>query len=328
MKRVFMSNNAILCVDDEKIVLQALRSLLTNNLDNIQIVEVAQSAEEALEVLADFEADETVLKAVIVDYVMPGMGGDDLLIEIHNRLPRVKNIMLTGQSNLRGIKRVINEANLYRFIEKPWVNQDILLTVSGAIEAYDNELELEQQYAKLVKWNEELESIVEERTKELEILAVTDQLTRVGNRLMLDQEFEKECCRAKRYNTFFSVILIDIDKFKTVNDEHGHQVGDKTLKEFANIIKNSCRKTDLIGRWGGEEFLILCPHTGLDGAVNLANNIKCKIENNNFEIVGKKTASFGVATYTDGDEVRTIMERADAALYCAKDKGRNRVEVM
>ena len=328
MKRVFMSNNAILCVDDEKVVLQALRSLLTNNLDNIQIVEVAQSAEEALDVLDDFEADETVLKAVIVDYVMPGMGGDDLLIEIHNRLPRVKNIMLTGQSNLRGIKRVINEANLYRFIEKPWVNQDILLTVSGAIEAYDNELELEQQYAKLVKWNEELESIVEERTKELEILAVTDQLTRVGNRLMLDQEFEKECYRAKRYNTFFSVILIDIDKFKTVNDEHGHQVGDKTLKEFANIIKNSCRKTDLIGRWGGEEFLILCPHTGLDGAVNLANNIKCKIENNNFEIVGKKTASFGVATYTDGDEVRTIMERADAALYCAKDKGRNRVEVM
>ena len=196
--------------------------------------------------------------------------------------------MLTGQSNLRGIKRVINEANLYRFIEKPWANQDILLTVSGAIEAYDNELELEQQYAKLVKWNEELESIVEERTKELEILAVTDQLTRVGNRLMLDQEFEKECYRAKRYNTFFSVILIDIDKFKTVNDEHGHQVGDKTLKEFANIIKNSCRKTDLIGRWGGEEFLILCPHTGLDGAVNLANNIKCKIENNNLKLLGRR----------------------------------------
>lgn len=173
----------------------------------------------------------------------------------------------------------------------------------------------------------ETEQRLNEATKKAEILAVTDTLTGLNNRLKLDQELNKEFQRAKRYGNPFSIILLDIDKFKIVNDTFGHPVGDQTLKEVSSILLEYSRKTDIVGRWGGEEFLFICPETNLAGALHLAEILRNMIETHDFPVIGKKTSSFGVACYLDGDKIQTIMERVDKALYIAKEKGRNRVEV-
>ena len=121
-------------------------------------------------------------------------------------------------------------------------------------------------------------------------------------------------------------MIIDVDYFKKVNDTYGHQVGDTTLIEVANILKTNIRESDTVGRWGGEEFVIICPHTNLEGIKIVANIIRGKIEKHQFPVVGNKTASFGITIYQDNDNLETIISRADEALYNAKNNGRNRVE--
>ena len=328
-----MISTAILCVDDEEVVTNTLRTLLVQNLKEVTIVEVATSAEEALEIINEFKNDGIELLAVISDYIMPIIRGDELLVKIHQTLPKIKKIMLTGQSDISGVTRVINEADLYRFIEKPWNNEDLLLTISGAITAYKTELELERQHALLQEINEELEEKIAERTRELEEknielqrLSNTDQLTGLYNRLKLDTCFSSELSRAGRTEIPFSVAIIDIDNFKLVNDQYGHLVGDTILIEFANLLKNRVRVTDIVGRWGGEEFLIILSATDLSGACQFAEQTRRSVENNNFTDVGRVTASFGVSAYQNGDTIKSLVHRADQALYQAKNNGRNQVE--
>jgi diguanylate cyclase (GGDEF)-like protein len=164
--------------------------------------------------------------------------------------------------------------------------------------------------------------------KQLKELSITDSLTQIYNRHKLEDILEFELKRANRYENQFGVIIMDIDFFKTVNDTYGHQVGDTVLKEFANILQSYSRKTDIVGRWGGEEFLIICTQTNKDAILFVANNLKKEIEAYPFSKVGQKTASFGVATYKKGDDTKDIIKRADDALYKAKRDGRNRVEYL
>jgi diguanylate cyclase (GGDEF)-like protein len=119
--------------------------------------------------------------------------------------------------------------------------------------------------------------------------------------------------------------MLDLDYFKRVNDKYGHQVGDVILIEVSKILQQCTRKTDLVGRWGGEEFMIVCQETDGHGGERLAEKIRTKIEQHSFPVVGNKTASFGVATYEQSDEAKSMVGRADKALYQAKEQGRNRV---
>ena len=162
--------------------------------------------------------------------------------------------------------------------------------------------------------------------KRIEELSVTDRLTQLYNRVKLDDLFTMQLASAGRYKTNFSVIIIDIDHFKSINDTWGHQAGDDVLKEFATIIKNNIRETDFAGRWGGEEFLILASETDLKGAIKLSEKLRKVISLFKFSFTGDKTASFGVSSYHAGDDEKTMMKRADDALYRAKENGRNRVE--
>ncbi len=161
--------------------------------------------------------------------------------------------------------------------------------------------------------------------KRIEYLSVTDKLTGLYNRLKLDEVFQYELERSGRYENSFSVILIDVDKFKSVNDAYGHQAGDVVLCGIADIIKQNVRVIDTAGRWGGEEFLILCPETDNEQAFVIAEKLRIFIESFTFAGVGKRTASFGIASYTEGDTKESIMYRADMALYSSKKNGRNRV---
>ncbi|ASA57713.1 hypothetical protein BSQ33_18400 [Vibrio gazogenes] len=162
--------------------------------------------------------------------------------------------------------------------------------------------------------------------KHLEVLSVTDRLTGMHNRLKLDETLEREISRADRHNHPLSIIMFDIDDFKVVNDTFGHQVGDEVLCNIAELLKQHVRKTDIPGRWGGEEFLVVCPETDHHGVRILAEKIRQLFMNHDFNVVGHCTCSFGVATRQDNENIEQMIERADMALYTAKDRGKNRVE--
>lgn len=192
-----------------------------------------------------------------------------------------------------------------------------ILDMGDSIHEYQNNLE-----QKVMERTKELES----KNIELERLSITDKLTNIYNRIKLDKTILEQLNLAKRYKVEFGIMIIDVDYFKKVNDTYGHQVGDTTLIEVANILKTNIRESDTVGRWGGEEFVIICPHTNLEGIKIVANIIREKIEKHQFPVVGNKTASFGITIYQDNDNLETIISRADEALYNAKNNGRNRVE--
>ncbi len=152
-----------------------------------------------------------------------------------------------------------------------------------------------------------------------------DYLTGLYNRRKITRMLTTEIGRSKRYKRIFSIILIDIDDFKQINDTFGHNCGDTLLIEMADIIRNTVRNTDFTGRWGGEEFLVICPETDSHGATSLAEKIRSAIESNNFNNAGKITASFGVTVYKYDKDIRPLINRADDALYTAKKDGKNRV---
>jgi len=323
----------ILCVDDDSTVLNALRSVLSKHFGSEVEVEFAESGAEALEIVADLRSQGKELGLIISDFMMPGLRGDELLVRLHEESPNTVKILLTGQSDLSGVKRAINDANLYRFLEKPFINDDIILTIRGAIRSYFQERNLIRQNEELKRMNAELESTVQARTqelqeknRELEVLSVTDRLTGLFNRRKLDQILEDELIRSRRYAINFSVIMIDIDHFKHVNDSHGHGVGDIVLEGLAHIMRECTREADSLARYGGEEFVMVCRHSGLAGTVANAEKLREAIAAHDFPGVGHVTASFGAATCHENDDAVSLLARADIALYQAKTAGRNRVE--
>lgn len=168
-------------------------------------------------------------------------------------------------------------------------------------------------------------SIAEDATdkKAIEYISEHDKLTTLNNRARLDFVLEQEFFKSLRYSNPLSIILIDIDYFKKVNDEHGHLIGDMVLIELSNIIKKSVRKSDTAGRWGGEEFLIIATETDLNGALQLAENLRKNVDEFRFKKVNRATISIGVAELEAQDTIETILKRADDNLYKAKDSGRN-----
>ncbi len=157
--------------------------------------------------------------------------------------------------------------------------------------------------------------------------SVSDALTETGNRRLFATLLQKEKSLAHRQVRPLSLIMLDIDHFKNVNDRFGHITGDAILKSFAGLIKDNLRQSDLLFRWGGEEFIILLPGNEPEAAHMLAEKIRIIIENHPFDPVGKMTASFGVTGVLPGESDEETIRRLDQALYRAKDHGRNRVEV-
>lgn len=164
---------------------------------------------------------------------------------------------------------------------------------------------------------------LQQMNHELESMSKTDPLTKVANRYSLADFFRLEVARKRRYHSNFSVIMVDLDRFKQVNDDFGHNAGDEVLSTVAKILTENVRENDVVGRWGGEEFIILCPQSNHSGTLRMAESLRQKIARHRFSIVGQITASFGVTVYGENESLETFIKRVDDALYEAKDQGRN-----
>lgn len=167
--------------------------------------------------------------------------------------------------------------------------------------------------------------MLEEKNAELETLSVTNQLTGLYNRNKLDTELAREVARSNRYESPLSVIMLDLDGFKAINDRFGHQSGDSVLKAVAERIRYIVRSADIPGRWGGEEFLIICPETHLGGAEELAERLRQEIAATPSRADTPVTASFGVSRHTSGETAEQLVQRVDRNLYEAKRAGKDRV---
>jgi len=156
-------------------------------------------------------------------------------------------------------------------------------------------------------------------------LATKDALTHVSNRFQFDKVLGHSITLSQRYGRALSIILIDIDFFKEVNDTYGHLAGDKVLKTLAKVLSDGIRKSDVIARWGGEEFVILLPDSELSSAVKLAETLRIKVAEHDFKLVDPITCSMGVSRWNEGENSDQLLRRVDEKLYLAKASGRNRV---
>jgi diguanylate cyclase (GGDEF)-like protein len=168
---------------------------------------------------------------------------------------------------------------------------------------------------------------LQELAQNLRLRATTDPLTGLYNRAKFDESLANETARSLRYKTPLALIMYDVDHFKRVNDVYGHQTGDDVLVRLSEIVFECIRTTDLLARWGGEEFVILAPGLDAPTACQAAEKLRATIEQTVFGAVGTITCSFGVAEFSETDSAATLVARADYALYRAKMHGRNRVEL-
>lgn len=308
-----MVKPVVLCVDDEKPVLESIKEQLRSSLDGDYIIETAESGPDALDIIDDLSAEGLEVGVIISDQIMPEMKGDELLKIVHCRSPRTLKILLTGQADAEAVGSAVNHANLYRYLSKPWQMTDFLMTVKEALRSYAQDKKLEEQNIELQKINQTLEELnvsleqkVIERTAELthanskllqeitereraekalkaanaELTRLTnlDGLTHIANRRRFDEYLEVQWDVHENAGCWLSLILCDIDQFKEFNDTYGHQLGDECLKKVAQAITQTIKdETDLAARYGGEEFAVILPKTSPDRGHQMAEMIRQQV---------------------------------------------------
>jgi diguanylate cyclase (GGDEF)-like protein len=285
----------VFIVDDD----MSIRTIISLILDEYCSVEQIETGEEALQ-----KAGDVIPDLILLDVNMPGMDG----YEVCRRLkadPVTEHIAVvfitaleTNESEERGL-----EIGAVDFIRKPISERIVQARVSNVLN-------------------------LQAATQKLEHLARTDSLTGAFNHGYLLETGSKEIHRSKRYIRTVSVLMIDIDQFKSVNDTYGHAIGDDALKKTVEVLNGELRAEDTLGRLGGEEFAAILPETGKVGAAQVAERLRTAVS----EIVIKTptgplsfTVSIGVAEGAKEDDFQEILKRADDAMYQAKDQGRNRV---
>jgi two-component system, cell cycle response regulator len=300
----------ILVADDEPIN----RSLIQRRLEREGYrVFVAENGQAAVEMTR-----ETLPDLVILDVMMPEMDGLEAcrLIKEDERTRDLPVIFLSARDEtemkVNGLTLGAND-----YISKPFKAEELLARVSVAI--------------RLKRERDQLRATAEEARASAEIAheqAMTDALTGLLNRYGLQRTLQREQSEARRYHRPLSCLLIDIDYFKDINDSYGHPAGDIALQQIAEILSKAVRGSDMVFRYGGEEFLVLLPETNLEGAAALAEKIRVAADAQLFGDghIFPMTLSAGVASLSDHESGHDMIARADMALYNAKAGGRNRIE--
>jgi len=318
----------ILLVDDEAENLRALERTLRDRFELVSVSEPYQALQEI---------ERCDFAVVVSDQRMPGMQGTELLARIGAKKPLISLIILTAYTETQEILEAINRAEIYRYVVKPWDNRELISTIQQAVDHHRLLKRNQELIQNLREKEQELERLVESRTaqlreanEKLNELAMTDPLTKVLNRRAMFQKMEEEIERSKRYRHPLAAAMIDVDHFKLFNDREGHLCGDEALRRIAQAFSSSIRRTDILCRYGGEEFLLMMPETSMDAAVEICERLRVAIEKMEFQ--GQKnssccfTISVGVSGfYKDGGTAESLIQAADRALYEAKQSGRNRV---
>ncbi|MCP5046713.1 MAG: diguanylate cyclase [bacterium] len=224
------------------------------------------------------------------------------------------------------------EAGAMDYIRKPLGEVELVVRVRAALLLGESYKETKRKKEELEKLNETLfllNETLEEKNRKLYESVITDSLTLIYNREFLMESLSKEYSKSKRHGLVFSCIMIDIDHFKSVNDDHGHQAGDYVLRTIAAHIKESIRHEDILGRYGGEEFLLILPNSTEKDSMMVAEKIRVNIENTIYDYDGLKlkiNLSLGVADNRTGGpkNVDQLIFHADKALYQSKRTGRNK----
>ena len=314
---------SVLYVEDKEEVRVATTQLLERIFGEIT---VAIDGRDGIKKYLDFyEKSEEYYDLVISDIDMPRMNGIDMCRAITEVNKKQVILVVSAYSNSEMFINLI-DLGVNKFLQKPSKDYDWILMLNRMVNDIDAEKKSIENIQNIQETNINLKKKINSEIKkglELNKLATTDKLTSLFNRAKLDKVLDLEISRTREKDSTISVIFIDIDRFKAINDAYGHQVGDKVLKEFSKALQDNVRKTDTIGRWGGEEFLVICQETTLQECLFIAENLRSKIQNMNVSTVETITASFGVASLADEDTALSLLQRADSALYKSKENGRN-----
>src|SRR5256714_1883292 len=305
----------ILVVDDHEDNIELLRARLEARGYEVEGASDGQAALDAVE--------RTCPDLILLDVMMPRMDGMEVVRRLKakseaNELPFIPVIMQTAldstENKVEGL-----DAGADDYITKPINFAELEARVNSLLRIKTLQSALKAREKELSELNEQLKQI-----------SLTDGLTQVENRRSLNGRLHDMWQHSVRLHEPISLVMCDIDKFKSVNDNHGHQAGDSVLKEFAQLLKAEAREIDRVGRYGGEEFLLILPGTVLDAAVTFAERLREKVEHHIFTYVGGtlcRTMSCGVAAspHPPVKDQEALLKASDDALYVAKETGRNRV---
>jgi diguanylate cyclase (GGDEF)-like protein len=302
----------------------AMEERVRQDFPNLKIMTVESEA-EAFNLVSTKKADMTMRSLIVAAYTIKKEGYFNL--KIAGQLPEYKNDLRMGviksEPRLRdilnkGINTLTNEE------KEGIINKHILITAHPVTD-YSLIITIVSAFGLLIFLVLFRNYELTKHNKKLQILSETDMLTNLYNRLRIDRELDREIEKARRNKRYFSILLIDIDFFKKINDNYGHQMGDKVLVSFAKSAQSQLRTGDVIGRWGGEEFLVLCPETNAKQAILVAERIRENIKEDRFADQQRYTVSIGIATLEEDDSTITLLKKADNALYLAKGSGRDKV---
>lgn len=345
----------LLVVEDDERVRKMVRRTF---IDDYEVYEAANGV-EALEMALRVRPD-----VIITDQRMPEMTGVEFLARIRDELPNTIRVLVTGYTDYGPLVDALNAAAVHHYFEKPFHTVDLRTTVevlhrTALLERQRDDLlgRLEESVTDLEGTNTllrskevSLGSVVDDRTRELKAsnaelveankrlreLSVRDGLTDLFNHRCLIEHIELEIARSRRYGREFSLLFMDLDDFKRVNDRYGHAAGDAVLVRVAELLMPSVdglRHSDFAARYGGEEFCVILPETPLGGGQIKAERIRNAIEGIAWSELDPSveipvTMSVGVAAFPQhGDSVGSILDAADSALYRAKSGGKNRVVI-
>jgi diguanylate cyclase (GGDEF)-like protein len=307
---------SILVIDDEPLNLKLLKPILASKGFETK---TAQSSDDAFRLLTSSTPD-----LILLDVVMPGIGGYEVCRKIKEnpKLKMIPVIFLTALTDSDDIVKGFN-AGAVDYVRKPFNVAELLARVEAHIELKRDREIIEIQKKRLEQINQELETM----NRSLYHRSITDSLTGIFNRQYVLDHFQQEMGLFKRYGATVSMMLLDIDNFKKLNDTYGHIEGDAALIRCSSAIKHSIRTVDILGRYGGEEFFIILPLTELDGAMTVAQRISSAMLNTGNEAMSipPMTVSVGVAQY-QGEDEKEFLRSVDDLLYKAKRLGRNRIE--
>lgn len=289
----------ILVVDDNNLNVRLLTDILE---DEGYDVYSCSNGSEVLDM-----AHRILPEAILLDIMMPGLDGFEVckLLKRDFEIKDIPVIMVTAKTDSMDVKKAL-ELGAFDYIKKPIDEVEVIARLQSALRFKQHQDKLKQ-------------------------MAMKDGLTNLYNHALLIELFEKELTKQERNGNSISFVMIDIDYFKKVNDTYGHITGDQILRKLSDLLINSIRSCDIVGRYGGEEFGIVLPEANFDAALHICQRIRKNVEDYEFNVDGKSikiTVSLGMYFKSPEDTISSseMIRKSDEALYRAKANGRNRVE--